>query len=157
MKDVLKIFHSNVPSKTTFPNVYFAKDISMVRAFIYSLVCDSNSNHVATEALIAGCNRYGIDNPCPIINKRMSTYGISDDLDKDFKRLVEKYKKEYPDLDIDPDVYGPAEIKNGMSMEYTKPAHTFDFKETMVKSPLRKKAGILNMNLLHKDTFTSFG
>ena len=37
----------------------------------------------------------------------MSLYGVNEDLEKDFKRLVEKYKKDYPDIEIDPDVYGP--------------------------------------------------
>jgi hypothetical protein len=88
----------------------------------------------------------------------MSLYGISEDLDKDFKKLVEKYKKQYPDFDIDPDVHGPAELKMGNGMEYSKQTqNTMDFKETSVKSPLRKRAGILNLNLLSKDTFASFG
>jgi hypothetical protein len=65
----------------------------MIRAYIYSLVCNSESNHVSVEAIIAGCNRYGIDNPCPIINKRMSLYGITSDLESDFIKLAEKYNK----------------------------------------------------------------
>jgi hypothetical protein len=36
---------------------------------------------------------------------------MNEDLDKDFKRMVEKYKKEEPRLDIDPDFFGPSEMK----------------------------------------------
>jgi len=97
--------------KTTMPNVYFPKDISMCRAFIYSLVCDSDSNKLSVEALIAGSNRYGIDNPCPTINKRMSLYGITDDLEKDFKKLVLKYNEECPGLNIDPEVHPTNDLK----------------------------------------------
>jgi hypothetical protein len=96
--------------------------------------------------LVAGCNRYGIDNPCPIITKRLSLYGNSDDLLSDFKKLAEKFNKDYPGMDIDPDVYGPAELK----LDTKQTLETLDFKETECKSPLRKKAGILNLNLLNK-------
>ena len=88
----------------------------------------------------------------------MSLYGLSEDLEKDFKKLVEKYNKQYPDFDIDPDVHGPAELRVGIGMEYSKQTqNTMDFQETSVKSPLRKRAGILNLNLLNKDTFAHFG
>ena len=87
----MAIYDEIIPLKTTTPNVYFPKDVTKIRAYIYSLVCDSNSNHISVEALVAGSNRYGVDNPCPIINKRMSLYGITDDLEKDFKKLVIKY------------------------------------------------------------------
>ncbi len=92
-QDVFTIFKEIIPKKTTVPNVYFPKDITMIRAFIYSLVCDAESNHISVEALIAGCNRYGVDNPCPIVNKRMSLYGITTDLENDFKKLAEKYNE----------------------------------------------------------------
>ena len=41
---ILKILQANIPTNTTVPNVYFAKEISMVRAFVYSMVCDTKSN-----------------------------------------------------------------------------------------------------------------
>jgi len=98
------------------------------------------------EAILAGCNRYGIDNPCPIINKRMSLYGVPDDLVKEFKNLAKTYNEQCPGLNIDPDVLGPAELETGTRMEYTRQIqNTMDFKETTVESPLRKKAGIHNL------------
>jgi hypothetical protein len=111
-RDIMEIFSEVIPAKTTTPNVYFPKDVTMIRAFIYSLVCDSNSNHISVEALIAGSNRYGIDNPCPIINKRMSLYGITDDLEKDFKKLVIKYNEQLPENhQIDPEVHPGNDLK----------------------------------------------
>jgi hypothetical protein len=155
---VQAIYQSIIPQKTTMPNVYFPKDCTMIRAFIYSLVCDSGSNHISVEALLAGSNRYGVDNPCPIINKRMSLYGVTDDLEKDFKKLVERYNKMNLGFQIDPEVHPASDLKMQNKMDSTNPRiGTTDFKETEVASPLKKKAGILNMNLLKYDTFESFG
>jgi len=109
-----------IPHKPTTLNVNFAKDITIIRAFIYSLVCDVNSSRISVEAILAGCNRYGIDNPCPIINKRMSLYGVPDDLVKEFKNLAKTYNEQCPGLNIDPDVLGPAELETGTRMEYTR-------------------------------------
>jgi hypothetical protein len=62
--------------------VHFAGDISFVRSFIYSLVAGKNNNFITKEQFLAACNRYGIDNPCPIITKRLSFYGNTDDIQK---------------------------------------------------------------------------
>jgi hypothetical protein len=112
-------------------------------------VCQDNSKAISAEAFLAGCNRFGIDNPAPIITKRLSLYGVNEELEKDFKRLVEKYRREYPDIKIDPNVHGPAELKAAMGLEGLKAAkQTWDFKETSVKSPLKKSAGIINLSVL---------
>jgi hypothetical protein len=137
------MLRSIIPVKPPTPNVHFAKDITIIRAFVYSLVCEDNRKTISAEAFLAGCNRYGIDNPCPIITKRIGLYGLSEDLDKDFKRLVERYKREQPKMRIDPDVYGPAELKDGFVFEPLKTAkQTWDFKETSIRSPAKKTAGI---------------
>ena len=129
--------------KASTPNVHFAQDITIIRAFVYSLVCENNCNTISAEAFLAGCNRYGIDNPCPIITKRIGLYGLSEDLEKDFKRLVERYRREHPAIKIDADVYGQAELKNGLVFEPLKTAkQTWDFKETSIRSPAKKSAGI---------------
>lgn len=147
--------------KTPAPNVHFAKDITIIRAFVYSLVCEDNCNAISAEAFLAGCNRYGIDNPCPIITKRIGLYGLTEDLEKDFKRLVERYRKENPAIRIDPDVYGQAELKEGFVFEpgYSKKTakQTWDFKETSIKSPAKKSAGIQNLALLTPTTFANLG
>lgn len=156
IKDVKRILVNIIPAKSGAPNVVFAKEVTMMRAFIYSLVCETNSSKVSAEAFLAGCNRFGIDNPCPIITKRMALYGNSEDLDKDFKRLLEKYQKEHDNFKmIEADVHGPAELKGSLlSFEQDQRLKKFyDFKETIVRSPLRKQAGILNMSLLVPETF----
>ena len=132
-KDVQKIMQQVIPQKPTTPNVYFAKDITQIRAFIYAFNCDDSGIGISPEALLAGCNRYGIDNPCPIISKRLSLYGINEDLEKDFKRMVARYKLEEPRLDIDPDFFGPSETLKFRNE--SKPS-THDFKETKIVSPL---------------------
>jgi hypothetical protein len=93
-----------IPGKAPSTTVYFPKDITMFRAYVYSLVCGSNGKTISREEFLAGCNRYGIDNPCPIITKRLSYYGNSEELDKEFKDLIEQYKDLMPaGINMDPD------------------------------------------------------
>jgi hypothetical protein len=47
---------------------------------------------------MAGCNRFGLDNPCPTITKRLAIYGTLDDLDKELKKMVSAYKNLYPKI-----------------------------------------------------------
>ena len=71
----------------------------------------------------------------------MSLYGVTQEMESDFKQLCEKYKKEHPDnqaiQNLDPDVLGNAELKYGHGIEYSKPTVT-DFRETVLRSPLKK-------------------
>jgi hypothetical protein len=41
---------------------------------------------INTSEFLAGCNRYGLDNPCPFVTKRISLYGN----DEDFEDLVRR-------------------------------------------------------------------
>lgn len=66
--------------------VKFPGIISIRRAFLYALVCGENSFDINTQEFIAGCNRFGIDNPCPTITKRIALYGN----DEDFEEIVKK-------------------------------------------------------------------
>ena len=108
IKDMLTDF---LPSKAPSTSVHFPKDITFYRAFIYSLVCGTNSNEITKEQFLAGCNRFGIDNPCPIITKRLSNYGNAEELVKDFEILVEKYQAIVPEANLDPDLIAPAELR----------------------------------------------
>ena len=74
--------------KTPIACISYAKDISCIRAFIYALTCDQNGQQISVEAFLAGLNRFGIDNPLPIITKRLAMYGNQEDLAKEFKSLV---------------------------------------------------------------------
>lgn len=116
VKDFMTLFEENdiIPSKSPSPHVYFAREITKYRALIYSLVCGVQQPQDVNELVIkflAGCNRYGIDNPCPIISKRLSLYGVPEEIEKDFKKLLEKYQKLEPRIDFDPNCHGPAELK----------------------------------------------
>jgi hypothetical protein len=38
-------------------------------------MCGENTQEVNSMEFAAGCNRYGIDNPLPIITRRLALYG----------------------------------------------------------------------------------
>lgn len=44
MKDFKRLMASIVPQKSPSPSVHFSREISHIRAFIYSLICGDNSN-----------------------------------------------------------------------------------------------------------------
>lgn len=97
---------------------------------------------------MAGCNRFGIDHPCPIITKRLSSYGNSDDLEKDFKRLVEKYKSQLaPHVQLDPDIYVGGEVRQTVLTDAVRARMTYDFNETAPSSPLKKLSKIANFQI----------
>ena len=85
------------------PSIHFAKNITYTRAFIYALTCGSNNNEVNPSAFLAACNRFGIDNPCPIITKRLALYGNQEDIEKDFKRIAADYNQKGNAVVFDPD------------------------------------------------------
>jgi len=63
--------------------------MSFYRTWIYSLTCGDNSKSITKQEFLAACNRFGIDNPCPIITKRLSNYGNTEDLHKEYTELIE--------------------------------------------------------------------
>ena len=69
----------------------------MIRAFVYGIVTGDNDKMLSSDAFLAGCNRFGLDSPCPIITKRLGTFGNTEELEKDFRRMVKKYQDQYPD------------------------------------------------------------
>lgn len=93
---------------------------------------------------MAGCNRFGIDNPCPIITKRLSFYGNTDDIEKDYKREAEKFRKNFNESNYDPDLLGLAELKSNQYVDDKGGKKIMDFNETILKSPLKKFSGITN-------------
>lgn len=90
--------------------------MTQIRAYIYGIVAGKNDKLLRLDEFLAGCNRYGLDNPCPIITKRMSNYGNADEIDKDFKRILAKYKKLAPDIkkiqDMDENLHLATEFTN---------------------------------------------
>jgi len=127
--------------------VHFANDISFLRAFIYSLVCGENGPEVSQPQFLAACNRFGIDNPCPIITKRLSCYGNSEDVEKDFRRLADKFKQMNPEIPLDPEIYAPAELKHSVisaALDMDRNKRVYEFHETLAVSPVKKFSGIAN-------------
>lgn len=75
------------------------------------MLCNCDEDKVSPEAIVAGANRYGIENPCPIINRRIGLYGSTDDVEKEFKKLAAKYNEQYPGLKIDADLLPANDLK----------------------------------------------
>jgi hypothetical protein len=48
---------------------------------------------------VAACNRFGLDNPCPTITKRLGFYGNQDEIAKEFKQIIDKYKNGYKHIE----------------------------------------------------------
>ena len=111
------------------------------------MVSGTNTEKISQVQFLVACNRFGIDNPCPIITKRLSCYGNAEDVEKDFRRLAEKYKRTNPDLPIDPEMYPPAELKFN-ALDINKYKKIFDFNETVQVSPVKKFSGITNFQIL---------
>ena len=94
---------------------------------------------------LAACNRFGIDNPCPIITKRLSYFGTTDELLNDFKKLVEKH----PNLAVDPDCYGSNDLKGANYDPAQERNKTYyNFNETSATSPIKKLAGMTNFLMI---------
>lgn len=112
MRDVQSIISQILPPKSPSSLVAFAKDITQARAFIYALTCGTNDVEITAESMLAGCNRFGLDNPIPTITKRLSTYGNGEDVTDLIRKAAEAHKARAPnDPDIDLEMYPPAELK----------------------------------------------
>jgi hypothetical protein len=96
----------------------------------------------------------------------MSNYGNADEIDKDFKRILAKYKKLAPDnkkiQDIDENMHLTTDFNKGGAAsllptfeDATKKEKTFQFGESEGQSPskkIQKQAGLLNMKFLESST-----
>lgn len=76
-------------SPSTF--VRYPSTFTIRRAFLYALVCKDNNNYVNLVEFLAGCNRFGLDNPAPSIHKRISLYGNEEDFEDMMKKQLELY------------------------------------------------------------------
>ena len=77
----LRVFQE-FKSKQTFQLLAWPSTYSHIRAFLYSSLCGDNFGEVTEQQFSAGCNRFGIDNPTPIMTKRLATYGNTDEIEK---------------------------------------------------------------------------
>ena len=96
--DVIKIVKNALPENSPSSHLTFGQSMTSIRAYIYGIVAGKNDKLLRLDEFLVGCNRYGLDCPVPIITRRMSNYGTADEIDKEFKRILAKYKKLGPDI-----------------------------------------------------------
>ncbi len=85
-----KIVLACIPSTSQSAFVKFPSFITIRRAFLYALVCGDNGFEINTQEFIAACNRFGLDNPAPIVTKRVGLYGNDEDFEEILKRELIK-------------------------------------------------------------------
>ena len=66
-------------------------------------MCGKNGFEISDNEFVAGCNRFGLDNPTPIITRRLSTYGNEENVEKLLERLAKQYNDE---KFLDPERFG---------------------------------------------------
>ncbi len=55
------------------------------------MMCGKNGFDCTDVEFLAGCNRFGLDNPVPIITRRMAHYGNEENVEKIVERLAKMY------------------------------------------------------------------
>ena len=85
-EEIDKIALACIPVTSHSAFVKFPGVTTFRRAFLYALVCGENGYDINTQEFIAGCNRFGLDNPSPFITKRVALYGN----DEDFEEILKK-------------------------------------------------------------------
>jgi len=60
------------------PVLKFSGQISNVRALLYAYMCGGNTHEVNELELLAGCNRFGVENPVQVVYRRLSFFGNDD-------------------------------------------------------------------------------
>ena len=155
--DVKRTFKRVQSDKTPSPALYFGRDITQVRAFIYGMVTGANDKFLSSDAFIAACNRLGLDSPCPIITKRLGVFGNTEEMEKDFKRLLKKYSDQYPEnaaFKTDPEILHPINefkapmLTGGVIAVKKKTGGAYNFSETDVNRPEQKLSGFQTMHFL---------
>lgn len=85
VKDIKTMINEHILSqKSNTSGLSFFRDITMIRAYLYALVCGDNTNQITTEKFLVASTRFGVDNPCPTITKRLALYGNQEELLKDY-------------------------------------------------------------------------
>jgi len=123
---------------------------------IYSLMCGRNGFDFTDHEFIAGCNRFGLDNPVPIITRRLAHYGNEENIEK----VVERLSKQYNDMNfldhekfgsVFPDKNMPRAIDNTVLVKIEKPKNERDMGETQVTKRAGKKvSGVHDIRMLDK-------
>ena len=157
--DNISSIMSNLQQKQNYQFLSFGGNICQLRAFIYATMCGKNGFNCSEPEFIAGCNRYGLDNPTPIITRRLATYGNEETVDKIIEREAKRYDDEkfldhekfssiHPDrnqqtttgIDGSPSPIRKHEDLNIRDMEETK----------IVKRTKQKVTGVQDIKILDK-------
>ena len=85
-EDVDRIMLSCMPATSPSVFVRYPAALAFRRAFLYALVAGDNAFDISTPEFIAGCNRFGLDNPSPFVGRRIGLYGNDDE----FEDIVKK-------------------------------------------------------------------
>ena len=94
---------SNIQGKQNNTILSFAGPFSQLRAYVYAMLCGDNNFLCNEYEFVAGCNRFGLDNPSPIVTRRLAAYGNEEPIEK----IVEKLARQYNDSNIiDPEKFG---------------------------------------------------
>ena len=62
-----------------------------MRSLLYAFICGNNGFETSDVEVLAAFNRFGLDNPTPVITKRLSLYGNEEPLEKVIERLAKQY------------------------------------------------------------------
>ena len=59
------------------------------------MMCGQNGNHFSEMEFLAGCNRFGLDNPTPIISARVAPYGNAENLEQLIYKLGQEHQGKF--------------------------------------------------------------
>ncbi len=111
--EIDKIVQSCIPSISQSAFIKYPALITIRRAFLYALVCGDNGFEINTQEFIAACNRYGLDNPWPIVTKRIGLYGN----DEDFEEAIKKELQNVDNLQQQNKMHSVKVQKGGIKIE----------------------------------------
>ena len=119
-------------------------------------MCGDNGNDISDKEFLAACNRFGIDNPMPVMSQRLYFFGNNETAQS---VLEAAYKKHNEAPFFDPEHFCgqivAKEDKPGLSKieipDKNEKKGPIDMKETKVKKrELKKKAGAHDIRMLDK-------
>ena len=84
--EIDRLVQSCLPLISSSAFAKYPGHLTILRAFLYSLICKENTASINLVEFLAGCNRFGLDNPAPTIQKRIGLYGNEEDLDDIIKK-----------------------------------------------------------------------
>ena len=111
------------------------------------MMCGDNGFNCTEFEFVAGCNRFGLDNPSPIVTRRLANFGNEETVEK----VVERLARQYNDSKIiDPEKFGTlpdrdkAKMDLGLSSVKQEKLKVRDMEETkgLEKSAKKRVSGV---------------